>query len=79
MATRKDNSVAVDTHNRMTMQELEEIIRTNCQLIIENPELAATIPPILIHSSPGVGKSSIVRQVAEKLGIGFVDTVSLFI
>ena len=73
MATRNENKAIVDTHNRMNMKELEEIIRTNCQLIIENPELAMTIPPILIHSSPGVGKSSIVRQVAEKLGIGFVD------
>ena len=74
MATRNtENKVAIDTHNRMTMQELEELIRTNCSLIIENPELAATIPPILIHSSPGVGKSSIVKQVAETLGIGFVD------
>lgn len=73
MATRNENKAVVDTHNRMSMAELEEIIRTNCQLIIEHPEMAMTIPPILIHSSPGVGKSSIVRQVAEKLGIGFVD------
>lgn len=73
MATRNDNAMAIDTHNRMTMDELEEILRTNCQLIIENPELAMTIPPILIHSSPGIGKSSIVQHVAEKLGIGFVD------
>lgn len=73
MATRNENKAVVDTHNRMSMKEIEEIIRTNCQLIIENPELARTIPPILIHSSPGVGKSSIVRQVSEKLGIGFVD------
>ena len=72
MATKND-SIAIDTHNRMSMAELEEILKTNCQLIIDNPELAATIPPILIHSSPGVGKSSIVRQVAQKLGIGFVD------
>lgn len=64
---------AIDTHNRMNMTELEEILMTNCKLITENPGLAATIPPILIHSSPGVGKSSIVRQVAKKLNIGFVD------
>ena len=73
MATKKNDSIAIDTHNRMSMAELEEILKTNCQLIIDNPELAMTIPPILIHSSPGVGKSSIVRQVAQKLGIGFVD------
>lgn len=64
---------AIDTHNRMNMTELEEILMTNCKLIADNPGLAATIPPILIHSSPGVGKSSIVRQVAKKLNIGFVD------
>lgn len=29
--------------------------------------------PIYIHSSPGLGKSSIVRQTADELGIGFVD------
>lgn len=64
---------AIDTHNRMNMTELEEILMTNCKLIADNPGLAATIPPILIHSSPGVGKSSIVRQVTKKLNIGFVD------
>lgn len=63
----------IDTHNRMGMPELEEILMTNCKLICENPGLAMTIPPILIHSSPGVGKSSIVREVARKLNIGFVD------
>ena len=73
MATRTKESLAVDTHNRMSIPELKEIIRTNCQLVIESPELAMTIPPILIHSSPGVGKSSIVKQVAQSLGIGFVD------
>jgi len=64
---------SIDTHNRMSMTELEEILMTNCKLICENPEMAMTIPPVLIHSSPGVGKSSIVRQVARKLNIGFVD------
>ena len=73
MATRNENKETIDTHNRMSMTELEEILRTNCEQIINNPEMAKTIPPILIHSSPGVGKSSLVRQVAEKLGIGFVD------
>lgn len=72
MAT-KNNSIAIDTHNQMNIAELEEILKTNCQLIIDNPGIAMTIPPILIHSSPGVGKSSIVKQVAQKLGIGFVD------
>ncbi len=71
MATTQTKSI--DTHNKMGMRDLEEILMTNCKLICENPEMAMTIPPILIHSSPGVGKSSIVREVARKLNIGFVD------
>lgn len=73
MVTNKNETISIDTHNRMTMDELEKIITTNCQLIIDNPKLAQSIPPILIHSSPGVGKSSIVRQVAKKLNIDFRD------
>ena len=71
MATKQ--TVEIDTHNHMSMKELEDILLTNCELIMDDPNMAAVIPPILIHSSPGVGKSSIVRQVARKLGIGFVD------
>lgn len=71
MATKQ--TVEIDTHNHMSMKELEDILLTNCKLIMDDPNMAAVIPPILIHSSPGVGKSSIVRQVARKLGIGFVD------
>lgn len=29
--------------------------------------------PIFLHSSPGVGKSAIISQVCEELGIGFID------
>lgn len=29
--------------------------------------------PIMLHSSPGVGKSAIVKQAADELGVGFVD------
>lgn len=64
---------SINLHNKMNMDELESILMTNCKLICENPSMAAVIPPILIHSSPGVGKSSVVRDVAKKLGIGFVD------
>jgi len=69
----KTTTVSIDTHNRMSIEELIEILRTNCRMIIENPALAETLPPILIHSSPGIGKSSVVKQVADSLGIGFVD------
>lgn len=59
----------IDSHNMVTIDELETLIETNAQTIINNPELAKDIPPILIHSSPGIGKSSIVKEVCQKLGI----------
>ena len=65
--------VSIDTHNKMNIEELIEILKTNCRMIINNPSIAKDLPPILIHSSPGIGKSSVVRQVADSLGIGFVD------
>lgn len=39
----------------------------------ETPQHAALVPPLMIWGPPGVGKSAIVRQVAETLGIGLVD------
>lgn len=73
MSTVKKNEAKLDTHNLMSMEEVETLIKTTCKAIWEDPNSAKTIPPLLMHSSPGVGKSSIVRQCAEDLGIGFVD------
>lgn len=64
----------IDTlSNKVTATELHDILIMQTQGIIENPELAKKLPPMLIHGAPGVGKSQIVRQVAEELGIGFID------
>ena len=68
-----NNSIAIDTHNRMSMDELEEVLTTNAKLIMDNDEMGAVIPPLLIHSSPCIGKSSIVKEVAKTLGIQLVD------
>ena len=43
------------------------------QGIFDDPELAKKLPPLIIHGKPGVGKSAIVKQVAEELGIEFRD------
>ena len=29
--------------------------------------------PVMLHGSPGVGKSQVVKQVADKLGIDMID------
>lgn len=70
MATGK---TTIDMHNIISSDEAFNIIRTNAETLINNPSLSHAIPPAMIRGAPGVGKSSIVKAVADSLGIGFID------
>lgn len=50
----------------MKPKEVKEVIRTS----IKNPD---TAPPIHLWGPPGIGKSAVVKQVAEEGKIGFKD------
>ncbi|GDX83888.1 ATPase [Deltaproteobacteria bacterium] len=41
--------------------------------IHSEPTLALRLPPIMVWGPPGVGKSAVLREVAEEEGIGFID------
>lgn len=65
---------AIDTlSNKITADELHDLLHMQLQGIFDDPELAKKLPPLIIHGKPGVGKSAIVKQVAEELGIEFRD------
>ena len=64
---------AIDLHNITSSEEVANIIETSAKTLIDNPDLANSLPAIMLRGAPGVGKSTIVRTVAEKLGIGFID------
>lgn len=64
---------AIDTHNIVSPEVVSDIIETSVKTLISNPSCASMMPAILLKGAPGCGKSTIVRGVAEKLGIGFVD------
>lgn len=54
--------------------ELITLVETNLRAIWEGDEaLAKAIPPVMIWGAPGVGKSTAIRELAERLGIGFID------
>ena len=59
------------------MTELRALLLDNLHALwsgqdyLEEP--AQMIPPIMIWGAPGVGKSTLVRELAKELGIGFVD------
>jgi hypothetical protein len=62
-----------DVANTVTANDLAEIIEMQCNTIFENPKAAKTMPPLMVWGPPGVGKSSVIKAVADKLGIEFRD------
>lgn len=68
-----DVQMAGDQINRVSPLELKEIIGIALDGITKNVELSKKIAPLLIHGSPGLGKSSIVSQVCQEKGYQFID------
>ena len=67
------NITDIDMHNITSAEEVMNIIETSATTLMKIPELAGSLPAIMLRGAPGVGKSTIVKSVAEKLGIGFID------
>lgn len=63
----------LDACNSVTATELKQILNASLDALFEDPNQASLIPPILIHGSPGCGKSSVVRDICAERGIDFVD------
>ena len=63
----------LDMHNTMTGRQLEQILELQLDALERNPALAKVLPPLMVWGAPGLGKSSILRQAAERRGIGFID------
>ena len=66
-------STLVDMHNRVSATELADIIRMQLTTLEKRPETASVLPPLMVWGAPGLGKSSIIKQVANEFGIGFID------
>ena len=54
-------------------EDLHRIALRQIQMLWKRPERAELVPPLMVWGPPGVGKSTILRETARELGIGFVD------
>ncbi len=55
------------------MSQVKEIISHQLQLIWSQSHLAKQIAPIMLWGAPGVGKSTMIRELCQELNIGFID------
>ena len=67
------NTEILDMHNCISTEELDQLIRHQLNQLFSAPEKAKDLPPLMVWGAPGIGKSSIIRSIADELGIGFID------
>ncbi|SFB87254.1 hypothetical protein SAMN05660443_0648 [Marinospirillum celere] len=56
-----------------TIDQVQEMLSHQLELLWNQPQLAAYLPPLMLWGAPGVGKSSVIREICRAQGIGFVD------
>tara|TARA_Y100001968_G_C19421954_1_gene752267 strand:+ start:265 stop:1401 length:1137 start_codon:yes stop_codon:yes gene_type:complete len=56
-----------------TIRDAQEILHHHLQCLWTNPERAADIPPLMLWGPPGIGKSTVIRELTEEMDIGFID------
>ena len=65
--------MAMDTHNYTSSSDIQDILRTIIGKVVNGEVSAKDVPVPMLWGAPGVGKSTIVRELCEEMGIGFVD------
>ena len=71
------HTAALSASNRISMNELKELLRSNLMALWASDgilaDAPAMIPPVMIWGAPGLGKSTVVRELAQELKVGFID------
>ena len=56
-----------------TIDQTRQILRHQLHWLWRCPQLATQVAPVMIWGAPGVGKSTVIRELCAELGIGFID------
>ena len=56
-----------------SISEAKDILSIHLNAIWNDSKLAEKLPPLMLWGPPGIGKSTLVKSLAEEEGIGFID------
>lgn len=84
MTQSRNNESKTQSWSKINTLELEEMIRFQLKALWDTAgngewatnhkrKMSELVPPVMIWGPPGVGKSSVIRDVALDLGIGYID------
>lgn len=59
--------------NLASIQQVTRIFNYQLDLLTDQPHLASSLAPVMLWGPPGVGKSSVIRDICAKRKIGFID------
>ena len=65
--------MAMDMHNTMSINNVELLLRRFLDALWSGTSSADKLPPLMLWGAPGVGKSAVVRSLAQEYGVGFID------
>ncbi|NLF92291.1 MAG: AAA family ATPase, partial [Oligosphaeraceae bacterium] len=63
----------INNHNPITTRDLEKLLRLQLTSLWEKKCQANLLPPLMVWGAPGLGKSSIIRELAREFKVGFLD------
>ena len=63
----------VDLHNTMSVSGLQTLIRNILDSLWKGKTAPDKLPPLMVWGAPGLGKSTVIRELAREYGVGFID------
>ena len=55
------------------LERVRALLTHHLHALWAHPEQARVLPPLMLWGAPGIGKSTVVRELCEQEGIGFID------